>query len=651
MQPGESLLEKYLKLIEVERLEERRLYKERFLETPLEVRKKKGVTWYPIEVSDPKVGLGDRLMVEVTRPPRSDDARSLFQVGSIASIWSNADPNRKNKPSMTGVITKKKDDTIEMALDSDELPDWVGDGKMGLDLYYDERTYNLMAEATRTTLEARNERLADLRDVLLGDLSPRLNAAKPGLAMNSLNPSQNAALQTVERAEDLAIVHGPPGTGKTHTLVRTIAYTLRQESQVLVCAPSNLAVDLLVEKLVWEGVNVVRLGHPARISEVVLRHSLDVAVATHPQHRDIKNLRKEADQTRRQALKFKRTFNKAKRDERKMLLWEARELQREAKRIEKFILKDVLNKADAIACTLTGAAAPMLQGRNFSTVFIDEAAQAMLPATLIPIQKAQRVIFAGDHCQLPPTVKSREAAKSGLEISLFEMGIRQHPDAAVMLQTQYRMHQHIMEFSNRQFYDGGLLAHNSVADWKLETKGKGELAARSFHFVDTAGCSYDEQQNPETLSLSNPGEAGLVLRHLAQLLAELPKPDKEQPEYAPSVGIISPYKDQVYHLRREIRDFQPLWPWLKRISIDTVDGFQGQERDIIYISLVRSNDKNIIGFLGDTRRMNVALTRARKLLAVIGDSSTLANHRFYKSFLDYAEEIGAYASAWEFMEY
>ncbi len=650
MRKAEDLLKKYLELIEVERLEERRLYRERFLETPLEVRKKKGVTWYPIDVSDPRVGLGDRLLVEVSRPPREIEGNNLFQVGAVVSMWSNADSGKKNKPSVTGVITKSKENTLEIALDSEELPEWVGEGKMGLDLYYDERTYNLMVEATKETMNARNSRLADLRDVLLDELEPRLDPPVEALQLPSLNPSQNEALQLVDSAEDLAIVHGPPGTGKTHTLVRTIAHTLKKEPQVLVCAASNLAVDLLVEKLVLEGVNIVRLGHPARISEIVLRNSLDVTVALHPQHKDIKNLRREADNTRRQALKFKRTFNRTQRQERKTLLWEARELQREARRIEKFILRDVLDKADAIACTLTGAAGAMLEGRHFSTVFIDEAAQAMLPATLIPIQKAERVVFAGDHCQLPPTVKSREAAKAGLDVSLFEMAMDKHPQAAVMLRTQYRMHQQIMEFSNRQFYNGGLEAHSSVAEWKLAGSENKELAGKSVQFIDTAGCSYDERQNPETLSLSNPGEGDLVLRHLGRMLKELPKPDKDNLEASPSIGVISPYKDQVYYLRRQAKEAKPLWPWLKRISIDTVDGFQGQERDIIYISLVRSNTNNIIGFLGDTRRMNVALTRARKLLVVVGDSSTLGNHKFYQGFLDYMDEVGAYASAWEFME-
>lgn len=649
MPEPKEILDQYIALVEQERLEERRLFRERFLETPIEERRQKGLTWYPVVMGEVKVGLGDRLIAEVERSTPGEN-RGVFQVGSIASLWSNGDSKSKIKPFVTGVITKAKDDSVFLALDVEDLPDWIDEGKLGLDLYYDERTFNEMDKALRAMKEARGNRTAELRDVLFGKQEPYRATGDAHISLPSLNDSQNQALQLVDRAHDLAILHGPPGTGKTHTLIRTVVHTLKSESQVLVCAASNLAVDLLVEKLAGEGVNVVRLGHPARISEIVLQQSLDVRVAIHPSHKDIKNLRREADSTRRQALKFKRTFKKEQREERKSLLREARDLQREAKRLEKFILSDVLDRAQVVACTLAGAAGSLLEGRTFKTVFLDEAAQAMLPATLIPILKSERVVFAGDHCQLPPTVKSRAAAQKGLSESLFELAIRNHPSAAVMLNTQYRMHAQIMGFSSQQFYGGDLVAAPEVAGWTLAPESAEPLIAQPFHFVDTAGCGYDEVHNPETLSTSNPGEADLALRHLSQLLSLLPKPDPEALNASPSIGVISPYKDQVKLLRREANETKALWPWLKRISIDTVDGFQGQERDVIYISMVRSNPEGVIGFLGDTRRMNVALTRARKKLVVIGDSATMGNHGFYQAFLDHVDAVGAYASAWEFME-
>lgn len=649
MSKAKEILDHYLKLIEQERQEERRLYRERFLETPIEVRQKKGLTWYPVYLGEVKVGLGDRLIAEIERSSPSSNP-GIFQVGSIASLWSNADPRAKHKPFLTGVITKSGESSIHIALDVDELPDWTDDEHLGLDLYYDERTFDEMAKALKAVRDARGDRTAELRDILFGEAQPYAYPSPSTVVLPSLNASQNQALQLVDRAHDLAILHGPPGTGKTHTLIRTIVHTLKSESQVLVCAASNLAVDLLVERLAEEGVNVVRLGHPARISEIVLKQSLDVRAAIHPAHKDIKHLRREADRTRKQALKFKRTFGREQRQQRKAMLWEARELQREAKRLERNIISEVLDRAQVIACTLAGAAGSLMERRHFKTLFMDEGAQAMLPAALIPLLKADRVVFAGDHCQLPPTVKSREAARDGLAESLFERAIRLHPEAATMLQTQYRMHEQIMGFSSAQFYAGELQAAPEVASWTMD-QGKGEaLLAQPLHFVDTAGCGYEEFLNPESLSTSNPGEADLVLRHISKLLALLPKPDPEDLEAAPSIGIISPYKDQVKLLRREAQDTKALWPWLKRISIDTVDGFQGQERDIIYISLVRSNPQGVIGFLSDTRRMNVALTRARKKLVVVGDSATLAGHAFYQAFLDYVDSVEAYTSAWEFME-
>jgi energy-coupling factor transporter ATP-binding protein EcfA2 len=648
MDPINKELTGLLKLLEIERKEEREQYRERFLNTPLAERKAQGLSWYPVSISNEEIGLGDRLVVEIERSATTGQA-GIFQNGSIASLWVNLE-SKKAPPFVTGVVIKTHTDRLWMALEVDELPEWVEDGKLGLDLYYDERTYDVMEKAVKEVMDAKGNRLAVLRDVLLGKDKAGLQRQKQSITLPDLNESQNEALNLVVRCEEVAAIHGPPGTGKTTTLVRAIAHTCKTEKQVLVCAASNLAVDLLTEKLAEAGLFVLRLGHPARVSEDVLKHSLDVQVALHPAYQEMKNYRKDAEKIRGKALKFKRQFGKEERAQRKELLSEAKYCQQQARQLEQFIFKDLVDKATVITCTLTGSASSMLKGRHFSTLFMDEAAQAMEPAAWIPIRMADRIVFAGDHCQLPPTVKSRDAEAGGLGKSLFEKVVERQ-DTEVMLQTQYRMHGEIMEFSNRMFYDGKLKAAEEVVDHRLSEDPEKPLLHRPFEFVDIAGTGFEEVHNEKTRSRSNPGEGDLLLKHLGNLLKLLPKPDPDLYfQDAPEIGVISPYKDQVKYLREAAKDHQPLWPWLKRITIDTVDGFQGQERDIICISLVRSNAKGEIGFLRDIRRMNVAMTRAKKKLIVAGDSATLGNHKFYQQFLDYVEEVGAYVSAWELME-
>ena len=404
-----------------------------------------------------------------------------------------------------------------------------------------------------------------------------------------------------------------------------------------------MATDLLTEKLAQQGIRVLRLGHPARVSEEVLQHCLDLQISLHPSFKDMKQLRKDAEAIRKQATKFKRNFGREEREKRKELLAEAKTCQRQARDMEDFILQDLLNKAQAITCTLTGAATRMLKGRHFSTLFIDEAAQATESATWIPIRLADRVVFAGDHCQLPPTVKSQAAANEGLAMSLFEKCIARQPKSACMLRKQYRMHEVIMGFSNKEFYHKGLEADASVANHRLDDRPEKAILYRPMEFIDTAGCGFEEAENPETMSLHNLGEADLLMVYIAEL-AEALRAKKGWP----SMGIISPYKDQVNLLRERLEQTDIPHGWRPFITVDTVDGFQGQERDIICMSLVRSNENGTIGFLSDTRRMNVAMTRARKKLVMVGDSGTLAKHKFFEAFLDYVEQNDAYTSAWDY---
>ena len=625
--------------------EDLRQFREKVLETPLDERRKKGITWYPVEITNEKMGLGDHLMVDVERNTDTDK-RHLFQVGSVAALFSNRDGGKKAPPTATAVISKIKDNTIQLAFQGDELPDWVYEdqGKLGLDLYFDERSYREMNKALDRVIEAENNRLADLREILLGKGTPGFHKGELGKGYPNLNESQNEAVEKVSQAHDVAIIHGPPGTGKTTTMVQAIRHTLRTEKQVLVCAPSNSAVDLLTERLGEVGVDVVRIGHPARISDELQKHTVDYKVSKHPGYQELKRYKKEAEQMRTQALKFKRKFGYEERQQRKELLRESRKLKKQVFALEDYILKDTIDKAQVVCATLVGAAGKLLAKKKFHTLFIDEAAQALEPACWIPLAKTHRVIFAGDHCQLPPTIKSFPAARKGLATTLFEKCIeRQEVD--VLLQTQYRMLNEIMEFSSRKFYDGMLIAHESVAHDYLCQRDMEPMMTLPVEFIDTAGIGYEEKYNQESKSTSNPEEANLLLKRLTQLAEALDR----QGMPPPSIGIIAPYRDQVLYLRRNILNHPDLEPLLPHITIDTVDAFQGREREIICISLVRSNDKNEIGFLADIRRMNVAMTRARQKLIMIGDSATLGNNEFYRDLLEYVESVEGYRSAWEFV--
>lgn len=631
-------------LLLLEKEEDQRLYSEKIKKNPLSERKKMGFCWYPVVLLESGTGQVKKLVAEFERTSQVDEPHH-FQFGKPVVLFSN-NAAAKEQPHISGIITTVKPNKLRIAFNTDEFPDWIDDGKLGIDLEFDEISYREMDFALKKVISAEKNRLAELKEILLGAKKAVFNTNKHFINYPELNDSQNEALQLIDSAQDVAIIHGPPGTGKTTTLVKAITQTLKTEEQVLVCAPSNTAVDLLTEKLSSLGINVVRIGNPARVSENLYRLTLDSRSAEHPEHKELKRLRKSAQEYRKLAQKYKRHFGFAEREQRRLIMAEARKIEADAEQIENYIVADVLDKAQVVASTLVGAAHYLLRDKTYKTVFIDEAGQALEPASWIPVTRAQKVVFAGDHQQLPPTVKSRKAEKEGLNITLFEKCLERQ-QADVMLRTQYRMHEDIMSFSNNYFYKGKLVAHDSVKDAVLKTESE-EVLASPLEFIDTAGCGFNEVFEKENVSLYNPEEASLLFRHLENLLFTI---ENNQPELITlefSIGIISPYKAQVEYLKTQLQNQELVLRYKNHITINTVDGFQGQERDIMYISMVRSNDTGEIGFLNDFRRMNVALTRARKKMVIIGDSATLCYHAFYKEFMDFTEKAEAYKSAWEF---
>lgn len=627
--------EHFLKLYDLlkkERAEDRKQYENKIRNRSLEDRRKDGVTWYPAFVQKTYLSTGERWTVQLERT--SDlHKRHMFQAGSSASVFLDSG---KARTSAAGIVTRVSEKSMTIVLHRDELPDWLDDGRLGIDLLFDESTYDEMEAAMKRLAGTKEGRILDLIKIFLGKQEPRFSGGH-GYKLPGLNDSQNAALSLIDSAQNIALVHGPPGTGKTTTLVEAIAMAVDMEKQVLVTTASNAAIDLLTERLTQKNVRVLRLGHPARVTDEVVNCTLDIRLANHDDSKMLKDLRKKSEEYRKMGLKYKRNFGHTERAQRKLLLTEARQLKDDAQALESHMVQDELNRAQVIACTLIGANSTILRNRQFKTVFIDEASQAMEPAAWIPLMRCARVVMAGDHHQLPPTIKSQEAAKAGLSTTLFDRAIEQW-DADQMLKTQYRMHPEILQFSNDTFYNGALTTAESVMQRR-------SLASRPITYIDTAGCGYQEKVNPETLSTFNTEEGHFVIRHLSKILDNLPDSDR----LSVSIGIIAPYQAQVEVLRKEVAGQGWHTDVLKHLTIASVDAFQGQERDIMIISLTRSNDRGEIGFLADKRRMNVAMTRAKSLMVIVGDSATLGSDPFFSSLIDHAQQHGWYHSAFEYL--
>ena len=521
---------------------------------------------------------------------------------------------------------------------------------IGVQLSFDETSYKLMFEALDRVMKAKNNRLAYLRDLFYSHQKAGRFSFEP-MKFPWLNPTQERAVNEVLWAKDVAIVHGPPGTGKTTTLVEAINETLMRESQVLVCAQSNMAVDWISEKLVDRGVNVLRIGNPTRVNDKMLGFTYERRFESHPDYPQLWAIRKAIRELRKNRKKGSENYHQ-----------KMERLKSRAAEIEIRINSELFGEARVIACTLVGSAHRLLEGMKFGTLFIDEAAQALEAACWIPMRRASRVILAGDHCQLPPTVKSIAALRAGLGKTLMERIAENKPEVVTLLKIQYRMNDEIMRFSSDWFYGGKVesapqIKYRSVLDYDhpitwidtsneenqitIEGEDAPEDSASTSSSVSTANQNSDlnfkEQFVGESFGRINKAEAELTLLTLAEYFTKIGK--RRVLEESIDVGIISPYRAQVQYLKKLIKKYEFFKPYRRLISVNTVDGFQGQERDVILISLVRSNDEGQIGFLKDLRRMNVAMTRARMKLIILGNKDTMTKHPFYKKLWEYVEAI------------
>ena len=524
---------------------------------------------------------------------------------------------------------------------------------IGVQLSFDETSYKLMFEALDRVMKAKNNRLAYLRDLFYSHQKAGRFSFEP-MKFPWLNPTQERAVNEVLWAKDVAIVHGPPGTGKTTTLVEAINETLMRESQVLVCAQSNMAVDWISEKLVDRGINVLRIGNPTRVNDKMLGFTYERRFESHADYPQLWAIRKAIRELRKNRKKGSENYHQ-KMDR----------LKSRAAEIELRINAELFGEARVIACTLVGSAHHLLEGMKFGTLFIDEAAQALEAACWIPMKRASRVILAGDHCQLPPTVKSIAALRAGLGKTLMERIAENKPEVVTLLKIQYRMNDEIMRFSSDWFYGGKVesapqIKYRSVLDYDhpitwidtsneenqitIEGEDAPEDSASTASSVSAANQNSDlnfkEQFVGESFGRINKAEAELTLLTLAEYFTKIGK--QRVLEERIDVGIISPYRAQVQYLKKLIKKYEFFKPYRRLISVNTVDGFQGQERDVILISLVRSNDEGQIGFLKDLRRMNVAMTRARMKLIILGNKNTMTKHPFYKKLWEYVEAINNY---------
>lgn len=582
---------------------------------------KRGMCWYPLNLGRNYYNALNQLVIEVER--REDkDIEHQFEYGRPVCFFTQDVSGKLNYLNFVATVNYVDEDRMVVILPSvDALLALQSKEVVGVQLYFDETSYRLMFEALKQVIGAKNNRLAELRDIFHGTQPASTFSFHP-LRFPWLNATQEEAVNKVLHAKDVAIVHGPPGTGKTTTLVEAVYETLHRENQVLVCAQSNMAVDWISEKLVDRGVSVLRIGNPSRVNDKMLSFTYERRFESHPDYPQLWSIRKAIREL------YARSRKGA---EREAVRQKINSLKDRATELEIRINESLFSEARVIACTLVGSANRLLTGQKFGTLFIDEAAQALEAACWIPIRKADRVILAGDHCQLPPTVKAPEALRAGLGHTLMQTIVKNKPDTVSLLKLQYRMNDEIMRFSSEWFYGGMLqsapeVKYRSILDFDTPIE-----------WVNTEGLDCNEEFIGENYGRINKSEAELSIEQLKGYITKIGR--ERFLDERIDVGMISPYKAQVQYLRRLVRNDVFFKPYRQAITINTVDGFQGQERDVILISLVRANEEGQIGFLNDLRRMNVAITRARMKLIILGDASTLTRHAFYKKLYTYIESL------------
>lgn len=606
-------------LLQLEYEYEKELFKQQTELMGIGRKVKRGMCWYPLDIGRSYYNALNQLVVEVER--REDkEIEHLFEYGRPVCFFTQDVIGKLTYLPFVATVNYVDEDRMVVVLpNADALLSLQGKEVLGVQLYFDETSYRLMFEALKQVIGAKNNRLAELRDIFHGTQPVSTFTFQPQ-RFPWLNRTQEEAVNKVLHAKDVAIVHGPPGTGKTTTLVEAIYETLHRENQVLVCAQSNMAVDWISEKLVDRGVNVLRIGNPSRVNDKMLSFTYERRFESHPDYPQLWGIRRA----------IRDLYTKLRRaNDRENIRTKINSLKDRASEIEIRINTALFSESRVIACTLAGSANRLLIGQKFGTLFIDEAAQALEAACWIAIRKADRVVFAGDHCQLPPTVKCIEAMRGGLGHTLMQCIVKQKPETVSLLKVQYRMNDEIMRFSSEWFY-GGMLQSAP------EVKYRGILDFDTpIEWVNTEGMDCNEEFVGESYGRINKPEAELSISQLKSYITRIGK-ERFLDEHI-DVGVISPYKAQVQYLRQLIKRDAFFKPFRPLITVNTVDGFQGQERDVILISLVRANEDGQIGFLNDLRRMNVAITRARMKLIILGDASTLTRHAFYRKLYTYIE--------------
>ncbi len=584
---------------------------------------KRGECWFPVTTGRRYYNSLNRLVLEISRS-EDTDIEHTFEYGKRVAFFTEDGTGHLNYMPFTATVSYAESDRMVISLDTEEQASRLQNAeRLGVQMSFDETTYRLMFDALSRVIEAKNNRLAELRELFHGTATPAFSNHIPAPSLPWLNASQQAAVGQVLRCKDMMVVHGPPGTGKTTTMVEAVCEVLRLEPQVMVCAQSNTAVDWISEQLSDRGIQVLRVGNPTRVTDKMLQNTYERRFESHPDYPQLWAIRRTIRQLQSQP-RHNRSDNHHQKIAR---------LREKSDALEARIHQSLFDSCRVVACTLAGSAQQVLMGWKCHTLFIDEAAQALEAACWIALQKCHRVVLAGDHCQLPPTIKSSEALHGGLSTTLMERIAAKHPECVCLLTVQYRMNEELMRFSSDWFYEGRLTAapevkHRNLLD-DLDTP---LLWVESSDEAEASEGDNNEEHGETfvagTYGRINKAEARLTVQTLLEYVAHVGM--SRLLEERADIGIISPYRAQVQYLRRLIRQETRLRPLRKAITINTVDAFQGQERDIIIVSLVRANEKGEIGFLRDLRRMNVAITRARSKLIIIGDAPTLCRHRFYR---------------------